>query len=428
MASDCKCISPLLLLAAVLGVSTATSGVRAADGDVLLAYESVLATTPEGQGWIHEGRSLAADCPNIRGDLACWYQGSQDLNADTWPDNNCRPGIGCHKKQPFTEHYNAPDPLADATHSSYTEWIAFDDGNNAGYRPLIIPDSMVPHSPPWGAPGFVRAPLYPVLRVVTGDGNNMDATLPAGPGNHRNMGKAKIRKGFTVPDGVTALTLVVKAAAGPRAAGRHFVELRAFQRRFAFGVDGTPGSADYGKLTLVDATNQLDETHYAVAQTLFSRTVQVAQPGVAGPHAGEFFTLRVVVRSNGQFDAYLNETTDQHAWGTCATTIWEGPANEVQLTPVPGDDTMWFDSVHVFEGEVPVSCPDPVVDSNRDGQVDADDMLFWMSCANGPNLPIVDSFECRCMDDGDGDLDMADFAILQRCLSVGGALDPACDD
>lgn len=426
MVSDRLRMLPLFALAAVLGVSAASPSVRAATGDELLSFKSSLGSTPDApaQGsWYHEGRSLLPSCPNSIGTPACVWQGARDLNYDSLPDNNCLPGTGCHKQGPVWEHYNAPQPDALADVRSYTEWICFDAYSQS--RPLTIPDSSITDSPPWGASTFLNAPAYPVLRVSTGDGNNVEATLPVL--NHRNEGKTKIRKTY-VPGSATALTLLIKAAAGPRIGGRHFVELRGFGRVIGFGVDGTVGSPTYGRFTLIDGANKIDDSHYLVSGTLFSRTVTVAQPGVPGPHAGEFFTLRVVFRNDGTFDAWLNEDGDQHATGS-VTTSTASPPNEVQLTPLVGDDTMWFDFVQLFEGELPVTCPDPVIDYDGDGRVDETDFMNFTQCSNGPGVPASSTFACQCMDsDGDTDLDMIDFGLFQRCLSGTEPVDPTCDD
>lgn len=406
-------------VAAAVALAAAVADLRAATGDSILRFQSSLGTTPEAQGWTHEGRSLNSACPKPVGPGPCWFQGSQDLNADTWPDNTCLLGAGCHKE---TEHYNSPDPtLGMGNPGTYTEWIGFDNGSNSGYRPLTIADSSIPHSPPWGAPLFLNAPPYPVLRVVTGDGNNLPNTLPGM--NDRNLGKVKIRKTFS-PGTADAFTLLVKAAAGPRDGSHQFVELRVFDRRFAFGVDGVAGSPTYGRITVVAATGDAGTT----IGTIFDDTVLVAQPGTPGPHAGEFFTFRLVARSDGTYRAYLNEDIVAYVSGMFAPSA-ASPPNEVQLTPLPGDETMWFDSVELLEGELPALCPDPVVDTNRDRRVDSNDLMMFLACSNGPGIPALGTFDCTCMDsDHDADVDMADFAVLQRCLSNGRDADPTCDD
>lgn len=74
----------------------------------------------------------------------------------------------------------------------------------------------------------------------------------------------------------------------------------------------------------------------------------------------------------------------------------------------------------------PSSVPGAVVDAtgcsnhpgdlDRDGDVDADDLLAFILCASGPSIPCTP--ECRPADlDGDGDVDSADFGRFQRCVS-----------
>jgi len=65
-------------------------------------------------------------------------------------------------------------------------------------------------------------------------------------------------------------------------------------------------------------------------------------------------------------------------------------------------------------------------DFNLDGCVDALDMNHFRFCLTGSNLDMPAS--CTDADlDGDNDVDMADFGILQRCLTVPGqSMDPNC--
>lgn len=52
-------------------------------------------------------------------------------------------------------------------------------------------------------------------------------------------------------------------------------------------------------------------------------------------------------------------------------------------------------------------------DCTEDGSINLPDQAHYTSCANGPDAsPLAD--DCLCMDlDGDGDVDIADFAELQ---------------
>lgn len=415
--------------------------VRADTGDVLVAYLSSLGTTPEFQGWEHEGRCLGVQgvepperCPHETDDPDCWFQGSRDFTGEGAPDNSCLPGVGCRKDH---EHYNSPTALTEPDRCMYTEWIAFDDGDNYGVRPLTISDSTVTGSPPWGAPQFENAPAHSPLRISTGDGNLVPDSLPVtGPDpwkNDRNEGKVKIRRGdghgssYTVAPG-TVTTVLCSVAAGPRRADHPFLLVRQCGYEFRFGIDGDAGSPDFGRIVYQNAGGS--------RVPLFGgRTVAVAVPGAPGPHAGEFFLFRAVIHPDGTFDAWLNDRLDSFCSGSHANTH---PAAEIQITPDVGDDTLWVDYVQLLEGEVPPSCPDPRPDVNRDGRVDGLDWnnaegIGFNNCATGPapsdlvwNALAAD---CHCLDiDGNEAIDMTDYAVFQRCLTPTGPADPDCDN
>lgn len=53
-------------------------------------------------------------------------------------------------------------------------------------------------------------------------------------------------------------------------------------------------------------------------------------------------------------------------------------------------------------------------DCNEDGLINADDYEIFAACMLGPNLGI-DASPCSCFDvDGDGDITLSDFAVLQK--------------
>jgi len=290
----------------------------------------------------------------------------------------------------------------------------------------------VPGSPPWGAPSFNRAPSYPVLRIVTGDGNFVPNSLPtSGPENNRNKGQAEMYQSFVVPEGVTSATLVIKAAAGPRPGHHAIVSVTALGQRFAFGVDGDSLSYNYCRITY-----GLDRFGTTMLGPIpgFTGLVIVAQPTTSPlPHSGEFFTLRAILHANGDFRVYLNEQSSSVAdWHINSPLVG---STQIMLTPDADDDaTVWIDYVKILEGEVPLPCPDPVFDNNRDGNFDQTDMDAFFGCATGPananGTWALLSFECQCMDvNHDQSIDMNDFAGLQRCITAPGIpLDPACDN
>ncbi|MGB9623876.1 MAG: glycoside hydrolase domain-containing protein [Phycisphaerae bacterium] len=78
-------------------------------------------------------------------------------------------------------------------------------------------------------------------------------------------------------------------------------------------------------------------------------------------------------------------------------------------------------------------CFSPRQDMDGDGDVDLADFTVLQACFNGPNRPASPAFDprkCRCSDaqpapDGDGDVDLADFTALQACFN-GPNRPPAC--
>lgn len=426
------------VVALILG---ATTQVLAATGSVLLQYDSALGTLPHRQGWTYLSRCLKDYCPSSAS-AECAYQGNSG--------NDCTLGHGCGPNATpvlETEWYNAPpNPLTVTGGCTYTEWIAFDDGQdyvevaypvglplrNLTFGPTILDTLWGPHKhPAFGAPGFFRGPMgHNAVRIVTGGGVPGVKTLPASSTSQRNTGRLNVRGTYTVPAGVTALTLVAKVAAGNRSWDTEMVAISGLGRRFALGVNGVDGSGTLGRFTCGGNSS-------TVFSLFGTRTVQVAlaKETVVGPHQGEFFTVRVVLRNDGTVTAWLNDDP---------ATIWTGTtstASTLQVVDFHPDEqagTMWLDSAKLFEGEVPPKCADPVFDVNHDNRVNSSDLANglngFVDCATGPAPPagVFDSLseQCRCLDvNDDKAIDMRDYAVFQQCLTAGDVpLDSACDD
>lgn len=434
-----SCVLVLAVLS--LGAGRAIAGT----GDLLISYEAALRTLPAQQGWTCDCHCLLAGCPYVRSpDLPvgeCRFQGETA--------NTCRLGEGCGPAGPpagRVEHFNAPGEPVPSGSCSYTEWLTFDDGEDyldVPY-PVSLPHTNLtfgpgdplttwgPHAhPAFGAPRFIRAPAgYPPLRIVTGSGIPLPSVLPASSSNMRNRGRISVKKVYSVSPGTTAVTLVAKVACGNRSPVFEVLQLSGFGRRFCFGVDGQDGSPALGRFKY--GTNAADTNGLFGTRTV---GVALARPQVRGPHDGEFFTVRIILHSNGAVEAWLNDDPAT-LWGTTAGTA---SGSQVQITPDEQSSTTWVDYVRLFEGAVLApTCGDPVFDTNRDGRVDGWDRLNgfdgFLDCVTGPAAPAsaLQGFpeRCACHDlNHDGSVDMIDFAAFQRCLTIAGEpLDARCDD
>lgn len=417
-----------------------------ATGDLLISYESELGTLPFQQGWTCEGGCLRTDCPTDPippypvGE--CWFQGQNG--------NTCTLGYGCGPAASGgtrVEQFNAPsEPLGVQDACSYTEWLAFDDGEDFldVPFPVALPNRNLtfgpgdpatiwgPHAhPAFGAPGFIRAPVgYPPLRIVTGGGVPAVATLPASGSSMRNLGRIVTSRPFPVRPGSSAVTLLVKLACGNHMLTNELVQLRGFGRSFCFGVDGLAGSSTLGRFAYGTTSSK-------TLGMFGDRTVQVAlaRRNVWGPHEGEFFVVRLILNSNGTVEAWLNDDPST-LW---SVTAGVGTDTRLAINTDEQAGTMWVDYVRLYEGAVlPGACGDPVFDINRDGRVDGADRLNgfdgFLDCVTGPAAPasILEALpeRCACHDHNhDRTVDMIDFAAFQRCLTLmNGGVDTRCDD
>lgn len=423
-------ILPIFSLA--LGLLACGASLRAAPGTLIAEYRAASGILPNspapgGQPWELQAQCLRAECPAIPD--FCHWQGRQDRNGDSQFDNDCRFSVGCRRPD-NTQHYNSPPAILNgpAAACANTEWLVFDDGNNEDGR-LQIPDSIIPGSPPWGAPTFFRAPAdYWPLRISTGDGNIVPLSLPWAEGNDRNLGKIRFRKLISWPAD-DAVTMVAKIAAGPVKQNEELLEIRTPGYRFGFTINGDPTSPDLGR---VGYRGWLSFGGYLFGQN----RVLIAQPSAVGATGGEFFIIRAICRGDGTFTAYLNEDLATATQGTVpgVTSSPELAFGVVRLE----DECFWVDYLQFFEGAIPPPiCPEPIFDLNMDGRVDAADLngsgLTLENCATGPgitptqfrSLPV----RCQCLDvNSDEAIDSIDFAAFQRCLTVGGHTpDHSCD-
>jgi hypothetical protein len=439
---------PAVACVLAYAIAFAASTCCAAVGDLLFSYESSLGTLPAQQGWSYQTNCLCERCPsNPLPPLDPWD--TNECHFQGFDANNCTLGYGCapDPNSPLpAEHYNAPSIPREASGAcSHTEWLAFDDGEDFldSTVPVALPNRNLtfggdqsatfwgPHAhPAFGAPAFVNAPVgYPPLRMVTGGGVPEEDTLPIAADNDRNRGQLKIYRGYTVPPQTAAVTLVAKMACGNRWHMFEMIQINGFGHGFSLGVDGRAGSETSGQFTRgTTQTHELD--------IFTSRQVQVAiaRKEHWGPHSGEFFTVRIILNSNGLVEAWLNDDP-----ATCwMRTTGAGIGSNVQISPDEQAGTMWVDYIRLYEGAVPPLCGNPVFDVNHDGRVNHLDRLNgidgFLDCVTGPSPPAgaldLLAERCTCHDvNGDGAIDMIDFAAFQRCLTIDDApASPSCAD
>lgn len=91
-----------------------------------------------------------------------------------------------------------------------------------------------------------------------------------------------------------------------------------------------------------------------------------------------------------------------------------------------GGDTNGFVTGYEFEVfGVPTKAA--LIDFNNDNVIDIQDVQQFTDCFSGPKIPFAPT--CKDYDlDTDGDIDQADFGIVQKCYSGSALYDPRCGD
>lgn len=459
-------------ICAALTMALGASLASAAEADLLFEYQSASGQLPVDTGWSYEVECLKASCPFNGSLLDCHFQGNHEANA-----NNCRHGKGCRilgGGGTLAEHYNSPTEVNDGLSGTchYTEWIMFDDGTSgedgtrlAYYSGIFLPPppSLDPSFgdmnvqvygnravPMYGAGGpgasFLGAPTdHPTLRLANGAADGPRATGHAllGHDGVRPKGSTQMRRtlDFTDPE-PTAVTLVARLAAGNRGTDHSLLTIRAFHHLLAFGVDGDPSSPEIGAFR-AGSTEFTDSTIFPDHKV----AVSVAQP-VWGPHDGEFFTIRIILRSDGTWTMYLNESTAVVANGTAGPEPAGKNYHDIILNrALRNQSLMWVDWIKAYEAEIPPSNCNTSIRFDVAAplnEVDENDFVNGLNgfadCATGPApaVPVGDPNDpenpdpCGCLDiNGDGAVDMKDYGVFQRCWSAGTPAidaDPTCDD
>lgn len=171
----------------------------------------------------------------------------------------------------------------------------------------------------------------------------------------------------------------------------------------------------------------------------------VLAPGVRPVIIQQPMSKTVNVGQSAQFSvAALGHATLTYRWTLNGTDLTNGNgvsgANAALLTinPVMGIHAGSL-VVHVdnlFGGTMSVPATVTIqcapTDANCDGVIDANDAGGFVDCVNGPAPGAPVPAMCMPMEfdaadaDGDNDVDLRDFAALQRCFNPGGALVADC--
>ncbi len=454
---------------AILVLGMGISVALAAPGDILLEYRSNTGLMPGDFGWTQDGRSLEEHCPLNETPPTCDFYGAEDKNpldgaADNdgtmLPINDSGGGFVNQLDPPTGTNNNAPaapfegydvcyvwkgsHPTGGA--ETYSEWFEFDDDADNLEHVATLSQHLPHGATPKGAVNFPGAPAHNVLRLVGGDGNGIDLSLPHVASFNNQKGKVRIKKSHDV-NGIT--TSVFRGALSRKNPGDRtdtFLETRATKSdgsahlRIHFihftDRDLPPGCTDCGRIGVRnDASGEAE-------------LIGSPDPGwTVDPET--FFTLRAVIDPDAEtVTVVLNEGTPEQRETTLDNNFitggWEKRVGSTGYQTTAGlwstgDYVVWIDYIEVYEGAAgpnPCLWPDPVFDiagGAPDGMVDQQDYAVFEDCATGP-APLDSVFdalpqECQCMDvNGDRAVDHQDFGAFQSCVSGILPVDPTCDD
>lgn len=107
-------------------------------------------------------------------------------------------------------------------------------------------------------------------------------------------------------------------------------------------------------------------------------------------------------------------------------------ADGTSYKPPYSYEHFWFDDIVLTVDTSSLPCANPQLrfDADGDGDVDQADFAVMQACFTGPDAGPFDCLNCRCMNTGgDTDIDGDDMAAFEQCLSGPGVVaDPTCDD
>lgn len=130
--------------------------------------------------------------------------------------------------------------------------------------------------------------------------------------------------------------------------------------------------------------------------------------------SGSVYLVRRMARGVWQGAVLWQDTTGPLHSVITADFLPERPGDEILVAGQSGTTTLLM-----------LAAP---ADFDRDGDVDADDLMIFEACASGPTVPYTG--DCGKADfDADTDVDQDDFAVFQRCYSgADNPADPNCGD
>jgi hypothetical protein len=304
----------------------------------------------------------------------------------------------------------------------YPRVLIGDNENNAAYNANYVLDlvryrrgATAPGQTPPSFPSRQLPPLPPPAHWGEAWTVGYDAIgQPAGSGWIQGGGSCWVQQA----DGIMELNTLTSPANARMDSPATWPNTAALtlEGRFKVLPDSQPG----GFVML--ANDQLGSTALALSTDgaqLMHAYMPVGAAGVPMDTTDDFHVYRITRDANGIYwHLYIdNQPTPsvacQHAEGDLLSfsRIWFGDVG----FPVPQNGChVLIDYVRWHQG---ANAPPPVPDFDGDGDVDLSDFAWFQACFNGPNRsPTASGCDGADMD-GDGDVDLADFSIMQACFN-----------
>ncbi len=178
----------------------------------------------------------------------------------------------------------------------------------------------------------------------------------------------------------------------------------------------TAGTLDFGSHPR-GGFSTLTASAYNYGYSALQASLDVYAAQIAGPDAARFsivggFSPATVGDSPAEYAVAFDDAGVPNNT-TCTATLTLQTRDAGGLPGATGLASLTFAlTARVAAG----NCNEPPVDLDGDGDVDLNDFASLQACFNGPNRPV--SAGCLCADgDGDADVDLTDFARFQACFN-----------